>query len=1016
MLSSSLRRWLGSRPAASPRSARRSQFRPCVEGLERRDLFAVSALSWTGLGPATVSGGPYLASGRVNVAVADPADPNVMFVGTPRGGVWVTHDWTDATPTWTPLTDGQPSIAIAEHGLTLFPGRAGSAPVLYAAADGPEGGVIKLTSPDGGATWNATRATSQFADALFGAVVVSPADPTGKTVYVAVSGDDGAGTTTGGVWQSTDGGQTFTNLTPAAFGAVSATDLAIDPNDPTVLYTGLVNDTTDATKQGVYQIKINPGNTLPTWTPAGGGVITTGANVGSFIKLAVASDTSVTPAQTVVYATIFNANPGTTVPVLDRFRAEGGVTSWVKLNPLSTTSDDSDDRTNHVVLAADPSDPNRIYVNGNEPQLSVGTFAAGHVTWTRLNPEYPGPGTEDVADVTFDASATPLPILTGDRGIGVSTVSPAASGTFQPRDGNLSNVLFYRVAVDPADPTVAYGVAQDQFNVLDYANNPTWQLSGAGNEIGTVLIDPTHPSTVYDLATPDHGFLTRSDQAGAPNTWTAASSGIDQNDWPAANEFIEEDNSALAMDPGNPSHLVLGSFRVYETTTGGLPPAGGGNAWQTISPGLSGTLPITAIAVGGVTSNGEVIYAATGHGKFFVSPPHPDATTAWTERDSGLPGMGGNILSIAVDPQNSQHVFLVTGRGATGGHTVLAGVWETKDGGVNWTNVTGNLPSSLPLFSVAPDWRFTAPVLYAGTERGVYRSTDDGATWSPFGPGLPSTEVQELELLPLTQGGVLAAATFGRGAYEIGLPAAPTLAVTGPPTANQGDTLTYTATVANNTPANATQAVLTDALPAGLQFVSANFGPAPCTFANGTLTCSLGTVAAGATVTGTVTAQAAAAGTLVSQASLSSTLPVTVPTGATATAATTVAAPAVPPLTGGTPPTVTDVTSRVTVSRPKGRHGHHPNPAMLQLTLKNGGGTAVLGPLYLVLTGLPKGVRLKNAAGTARTAGFAGDPFVTVSAAGLAPGQSITLTLRFKNPKQKKVRPTAELLAGPGTV
>jgi uncharacterized repeat protein (TIGR01451 family) len=990
-------------------------------------LFALSALSWTGLGPATISGGPYLASGRVNVAVADPQDPNVMFVGTPQGGVWVTHDWTDATPPWTPLTDGQPSIAIAEHGLTLFPGHGGGAPTLYAAANGPDGGVIKLTSPDGGATWDATRTTSQFADALFGAVVVSPADPTGKTLYVAVSGGDGAGTAVGGVWQSTDGGQTFTNLTPAGFGSVLATDLAIDPTDPTVLYAGLVDDKADRAKQGVYQIKINPGGTPPTWTQAGGAVITSGADVGNFIKLAVAPDTSAGPAQTVVYATIFNANPGSTVPLLDRFRAEGGVGSWVKLNPLSTTSDDSDDRTNHVVLAADPSNPNRIYVNGSEPELFVGTFAAGHATWTQMNPEYPNSGTEDVADVTFDASATPRPILTGDRGIGVSTTSPAASGTFLPRDGNLSDVFFYKLAVDPADPAVAYGVAQDQFHVLNDTNGPTWQLSGAGNEIGTVLIDPGHPNVVYNLASAYRGnpphlipdFLSRSDSAGAPGSWKVITSGINESDFPPSSQYVEDYYSALAMDPGNPSHLVLGTYRVYETTTGGEAPQGGGNGWTVISPDLSGgqQLHLTAIAVAGATSGGELIYAATDQGKFFVSPPRPDATTAWTARDAGLPGPGGNIKSIAVDPHNAQHVFLVTERGATGGQTVLAGVWETTDGGAHWTSVTGNLPSSPALYSVAPDWRFTTPVLYVGTQRGVYRSTNDGASWVSFDPGMPNTEAQDLELLPQTEGGMLAAGTYGRGAYEIALPAAPTLAVSGPAAANQGDTLTYTVAIANNTPANASQVVLTDALPAGLQFISGAFGSAPCTFANGKVTCTLGTLNAGATVTGTITAQAAAAGMLVSQASLNGTLPVTVPTGASATATTAVAAPAPTPAPPAvTPPAITDVTARVTVSRPKARHGHGSNPAMLQLTLMSGGGTAITGPLYLVLRGLPKGVRLKNASGTATTAGFAGDPFVTVSTSGLAPGQSITVTLRFKNPKHKKLQPTPDLLAGPDTV
>src|SRR5262249_10329104 len=217
---------------------RRSRPHLVVEQLEDRQLLSLSATAWTNIGPAPVLGGPYTASGRVNVAVPDPGNPAVMYVGTPGGGIWMTSDWTDNTPMWTAVTDDQPSLAIPQHGLTLFPASGTNPALLYAATNGPNGAILKTTTTGGVTTWGPTQAPSQFPNAIFGAIVVSPTDP--NTLYVAVAGDDGAGTTTGGVWQSTDGGQTFTNLTPAGLGAVFATDLVVDPNDPTVLYTGVV--------------------------------------------------------------------------------------------------------------------------------------------------------------------------------------------------------------------------------------------------------------------------------------------------------------------------------------------------------------------------------------------------------------------------------------------------------------------------------------------------------------------------------------------------------------------------------------------------------------------------------------------------------------------------------------------------------------------------------------------------------------------------------------------------------
>jgi hypothetical protein len=113
-------------------------------------------------------------AGRVNAAVADPQDPNVMYIatdgarptaangGNPNGipaiglpdtggaGVWKTTNWLDESPHWKPLTDDMPSPSVGPNGLVMSPL---NTRILYAAADGPQGCILKTTNS--GDTWNA---------------------------------------------------------------------------------------------------------------------------------------------------------------------------------------------------------------------------------------------------------------------------------------------------------------------------------------------------------------------------------------------------------------------------------------------------------------------------------------------------------------------------------------------------------------------------------------------------------------------------------------------------------------------------------------------------------------------------------------------------------------------------------------------------------------------------------------------------------------------------------------------
>jgi hypothetical protein len=227
----------------------------------------------------------------------------------------------------------------------------------------------------------------------------------------------------------------------------------------------------------------------------------------------------------------------------------------------------------------------------------------------------------------------------------------------------------------------------------------------------------------------------------------------------------ESDYNAFVLDPNNSDHLLLGAQGVWQATFQQDPAK---ITWteinnQIVDPdGKGKDLPAQVTAVAVAPGNSNIIYAATSDSKIWRIDLA--SGNGWQLASGGLPtpaATSENLTqSINIDPKNPNHVFINT----NGTFSAAGRVWVTRDGGTTWKPIGGNIPATLRVNSLAVDWRFKIPLLFAATDRGVYLSVTGGPFWGVFGKNLPHTMVSDISLLP--QSNRITVSTFGRGVWR----------------------------------------------------------------------------------------------------------------------------------------------------------------------------------------------------------------------------------------------------------
>jgi hypothetical protein len=230
---------------------------PTPESPRTAEAFAGS---WRAIGPAPKREGfppdPPIREmvGAIHAIAPHATDANVLYIGAVNGGIWKTTNALANRPTWVQLTDNQASLSIGAMdldpldttGQTLVVGMGRFS--SFGRRGGPRSGLLRTTN--GGASWTALNA-------LTGKNVCGIA-VRGTRIAVAVNAADTAGTDQLGIFRSTDAGVTFTRISSGNGSATGlpagiTNDLVRDPANPSRLFTGVVADAASGGQSGVYR-------------------------------------------------------------------------------------------------------------------------------------------------------------------------------------------------------------------------------------------------------------------------------------------------------------------------------------------------------------------------------------------------------------------------------------------------------------------------------------------------------------------------------------------------------------------------------------------------------------------------------------------------------------------------------------------------------------------------------------------------------------------------------------------
>jgi photosystem II stability/assembly factor-like uncharacterized protein len=683
--------------------------------------------------------GPALTSGRVADLAINPLNPDEWYVAAASGGVWKT---TNHGLTFEPLFDDQGSYSIGC--ITLDPSNSHTVWVGTGENNNQRSvaygdGVYKST--DGGSSWtNVGLKASEH----IGMIAVHPKNS--NIVWVAAYGPLWSSGGERGIYKTTDGGTTWRRVLNVSE-HTGFNEVHLDPRNPNVLFA-----TAHQRRRHVHTY-VSGGPESGLWKSEDGGEtwseVKNGIPSGDKGRLSLA---------------ISPVNPDLHYLMVE---GHGTYRSTNRGASYSKRSDHATSGNYYVELIASRSDANTLYSMDTYVQWSED----GGATFKRL-----GEKNKHVDNHAFwQNPSNPKHLILGCDGGIYETWDHGVAWHYKE---NLPITQFYRVSVDNAEPFYGiYGGTQDNFSLGGPSRtlndrgivNSDWYVTQTGDGFES-QIDPTDPNIVYAQA--QYGGLQRFDKKsgeGVPIKPIEPTGGKAWRwNWDAP----------LLISPHDSKTLYFAANVVFKSVNRG-------NSWTPISGDLSRQLDrhlipvmgkiqgLDAIAYkqstsmyGTITALHEspkvkgLLAVGTDDGLIQVSS---DAGANWTKLDK-LPGIPD--LTFVNDVKWSQHsadvLYAVFNNHKNGDFKPYLMV--SKNRGKTWEALSAGLPQRGSTYVIAEDHK-DASLLFVGTEFGVFTSTDGGLTWTELKKGLPTIAVRDIAIQQREDDLVLA--TFGRGFYVL---------------------------------------------------------------------------------------------------------------------------------------------------------------------------------------------------------------------------------------------------------
>nr|WP_297915256.1 glycosyl hydrolase [uncultured Allomuricauda sp.] len=692
--------------------------------------------------------GPSLTSGRIADIAIHPENESIWYVAVGSGGVWKT---VNAGTTWTPIFDTQSVYSIGC--VTIDPNNpstiwVGTGENVGGRHVGFGDGVY--VSHDEGKTWkNMGLKESEH----LSKIVVHPKNS--QIIWVASQGPLWNKGGQRGLYKSVDGGATW-KKTLGDSDWTGVTDLAMDFTNPDVLYAA----SWDRHRTVAAYLGGGPGSGIhkssdggETWTELTNGIPK--SNLGK-IGLAISPFDN-----NIIYAAI----------ELDR--KTGGV--FISKNKGSSWTKQSDAVSGgtgphyYQELYASPHQNGRLYLMNN--YVLVSDDHGKH--FERMNEKKKHVDSHAMAFKKTD----PVYVLFGSYG----GLFESFDLTYTWRYFNILPLTqYYKVAVDDAKPFYnIYGGTQDNGShggpsqttrSEGILNQDWWKTLGAdGHQSAT---EPGNPDITYGEF--QQGWLWRIDQTTGETVFIQPQ--------PKAGEPHERFNwdAPILVSPHNPERLYFASYRVWKSENRGddwtaistdltrneerlaLPIMGKVQSWD--NPwdvgAMSNYNTITSLAESPVQEG--LIYAGTDDGILQITE---DGGNSWRKvmlgAIKGVP-QRAFVNDVRADLKDANSVYLVLDNHKEGDYKPY--LLKSSDKGKTWRFMNGNLPKKLLTWRIVQD-HVKPKLLFAATEFGIYMTNDGGTNWTQLKGNLPTISFRDITIQRDEDD--LVAASFGRGFYVL---------------------------------------------------------------------------------------------------------------------------------------------------------------------------------------------------------------------------------------------------------